>query len=118
MLNVCATKVDRENLLSLDNPNYPDIIRKYSYLQGVQMEETATKDQLPIHVILGANEYTKIKVAGYQKAGNVGEPVAEKTRFGWTIMTTGAEVNTQTMLFTQTTSSDYEELCRLDVLEL
>ena len=30
------------------------------------MEETDTKELLPIHVILGANEYTKIKMAGYQ----------------------------------------------------
>ena len=50
------------------------------------MEETDTKELLPIHVILGANEYTKIRTAGYQRAGAVGEPMAEQTRFGWTIM--------------------------------
>ena len=82
------------------------------------MEETATKEKLPIHVILGVNEYTKIKMAGSQRARNIGEPIAEKTRFGWTIMTTGAEADLEPMLLTQTASSDYEKLCRLDVLGL
>ena len=50
------------------------------------MEETDTKELLPIYVILEANENTKIKMADYQRAGAVGEPMAEQTRFGWTIM--------------------------------
>ena len=33
------------------------------------MEETDKKELLPIHVILGANEYTRIKMAGYQRTG-------------------------------------------------
>ena len=45
------------------------------------MEETDTKELLPIHVILGANEYTKTKMAAYQCAGAVGKPIAEQTRF-------------------------------------
>ena len=80
------------------------------------MEETDTKELLPIHVILGANEYTKIRTAGYQRAGAVGEPMAEQTRFGWTIMSSGAEVDSQNMFLTQTSIGDYEELCRMDVL--
>ena len=40
------------------------------------MEETDTKELLAIHVILGVNKYTKIKMAaGYQRAGAVGEPI-------------------------------------------
>ena len=57
------------------------------------MEETDNKGILPIHVILGANEYTKIKMAGYQRVREIGEPIAEQTRFGWTIMSSGAEVD-------------------------
>jgi len=116
VLPVCATKVDHKELLSLENPNYPDIIKKYPYLEGVLMEDTATKPLLPIHVILGVNEYTKIRMSGCQRAGEMGEPVAEQTRFGWTIMTTGAEAELQNMFLTQTAVEDYEELCRLDVL--
>jgi len=79
VLPVSATKVDRKELLSLDNPNYPELLRRYPYLKGINMEETSVKPELPIHVILGANEYTKIKMAGYQRAGKMGEPVAEQT---------------------------------------
>ena len=82
------------------------------------MEETDTKKILPIHVILGANEYTKINMAGYQRVGEIGEPIAEQTRFGWTIMSSGAEVDIENMFLTQTSAADYEELCRLDVLGL
>ena len=82
------------------------------------MEQTDTKKILSIHVILGANEYTKIKMAGYQRVGKTEEPIAEQTKFGWTIMSSGAEVDLQNMFLTQTSVADYEELCRLDVLEL
>ena len=48
----------------------------------------------------------------------MGEAIAEQTRFGWTIMTSGAEVDSQNMLLTQTSIGDYEELSRMDVLGL
>ena len=96
------------------------MIRRYGHLQGMVMEDTDNRDELPVHVILGASEYTKIKTASNQKVGRIGEPVAEKTRFGWTIMTSGAEdVDVGTKIFlTQTSVTDYDELCRLDVLGL
>ena len=47
-----------------------------------------------------------------------GEPIAEQTRFGWTIMYSGAEVDIGNMFLTQTSVAEYEELCRLDVLGL
>ena len=60
----------------------------------------------------------KIRMAGYQRTGAVGEPTAEQTRFGWTIMLSGAEVDSQNMFLTQTSIGDYKELCRMDVLGL
>ena len=47
-----------------------------------------------------------------------GEPIAEKTRFGWTVMSPGQEVDLSNMFLTQTSVADYEDLCRLDVLGL
>ena len=115
-----VTKVDRKELLTVQNPMYNDMIRRYGHLQGVVMEDTDNRDGLPVHVILGASEHTKMKTASNQKVGRIGEPVAEKTRFGWTIMTSGAEdVDVGTKIFlTQTSVTDYDELCRLDVLGL
>lgn len=57
-------------------------------------------------------------MAGYQCAGAVGEPIAEQIRFRWTIMSSGAEVDSQNMFLTQTSIGDYEELCCMDVLGL
>ena len=57
-------------------------------------------------------------MAGYQRVGEIGEPIAEQTRFGWTIMSSGAEVDIENMFLTETSVTDSEELCRLDVLGL
>ena len=46
------------------------------------------------------------------------EPVAELTRLRWFIMSPGKEFDRKKMLLTQTNQSDYEQLCRLDVLGL
>ena len=117
-LNVEVTKVDRGVLLSLDNPKYERLTRHYSHLQGVEMEDNDKKAQLPVHLILGASEYTQIKTRTSPKIGNPGEPIAELTQLGWTIMSPGKEVDLANMLLTQTSVADYEDLCRLDVLGL
>ena len=52
------------------------------------------------------------------RIGKPGEPIAELTRLGWTIMSPGNEPDLTNMFLTQTSVTDYEELCRLDVLGL
>ena len=42
----------------------------------------------------------------------------EKTKFGWTIMSAGKEVNVNEIFAMQTSSTDYDNVCRLDVLGL
>ena len=69
-------------------------------------------------MILGAGDYSKIKTASKPRVGSPGEPVAELTKFGLTIMSPGEEVNLNKMLLTQVHRDDYEQLCRLDVLGL
>ena len=44
------------------------------------------KPFLPVHLILGASDYRTIKTAEPPRVGQLGEPVAEKTKFGWTII--------------------------------
>jgi hypothetical protein len=48
-----VTKVNCGMLLTLDNPNYPDLIKQYDHLNGVTMNDTDTKQELPVHLILG-----------------------------------------------------------------
>lgn len=103
----------------LDNPNYKDIINSYPNLKGVTMNDTDTKAQLPVHLILGASEYAKIKTNIPAKIGTTGQPIAELTRFGWTIMSPGKECfNVTNMLLAQTSRTEYEELCLQYVLGL
>lgn len=52
------------------------------------------------------------------RVGQPGEPIPELTRIGWTVMSPGKEVDSTPMFLTQTSSFDYENLCRLDVLGL
>ena len=76
------------------------------------------KPFLPVHLILEASDYAAIKTAEPPRVGQLGEPVAERTKFGWTIMSSGKELDHSKMLLTQTSHTDYENLCRLDILGL
>ena len=82
------------------------------------MDDNDTKDKLLIHVILGISEYARIKTCSKPLVGGPGEPVAEETKLGWSIMSPRAEFDKGTMLFTQTSRADFEDLCRLDILGL
>ena len=113
-----VTRVERGELLSLDNPKYKEIIASNSHLQGISMEDHDEKERLPVHLIIGSGDYSKIKTATKPRVGTPGEPVAELTKFGWTIMSPGEEVNLNPMFLTQVHRENYEQLCRLDVLGL
>ena len=112
------TKVEKPCLMELPNPHYDSLIKKYPHLGGVKMIDDDQKDQLPIHVVLGACDYARIKTKCAQRVGSPGDPVAEKTSFGWTMMSPRVESDSNKMLLTQTSTGDYENLCRLDVLGL
>lgn len=92
-----ATRVDRAELSSVENPNYKEI-SKYRYLS-----------LLAVHVILGASDNAKIKTPEFQRTGTIGEPVAEYTLFEWTTMSPK---------LAQTVSNDYEQLYWMDILGL
>ena len=111
-----VSKVEKNVLLSLANPNYEGMIRKFSHLKGIKMTETDTKSELPVHLVLGASEYSRIKTSVPPKIGSIGEPVAEYTQFGWTINSPGTELDLSNLYLTRSTDEDYNRLCSLDVL--
>ena len=80
------------------------------------MNNTDTKSSLPIHLILGASEYSKIKVQRLLRIGQPGEPIAELTRLRWVIISPGRELDVTKIMLTRTTTHDYDQLCNLDVL--
>ena len=50
------SQVDKSVLLTVPNPNFEELIHKYSHLKGVVMDDNDKKSELPIHVILGVRE--------------------------------------------------------------
>ena len=68
--------------------------------------------------MLGASEYARVKTSTSPKIASSGQPVAEKTTLGWTIMSPGHEHEASTTFLTQSTSVDFEQLSRLDILGL
>ena len=117
-LEADVTKIAKQQLLLLPNPRYDEVLEKYQHLDGVVIEDDDPKEQLPIHIILGVGEYAKMKTSSSQKVGVPGEPVAELTKFGWILVSPGQGVDLSQMFLTQTSSVEYEELCRMDVLGL
>ena len=53
-----VNKVDKGVLLSVPNPRYAEKINQYPHLEGVVMDDKDSKPVLPIHLILGASEYS------------------------------------------------------------
>ena len=88
-----VSKVEKETLLSLPNPNY----------------EAG-------HLIFGTSDYTKIKVQVMPRVRQPGNPVAELTHFGWVLMSPGKEVETKILMRAKTVIDHGENLYRLDVL--
>ena len=117
-MNIELTKVHKPQLLTLDNPNYATLLSKYSHLKGLKIEDNDSRPEIPIHVVLGASEYVTIKTGTAQRVGKPGQPVAEKTLLGWTLMSPGREDVGSPVLLTQAALVDYEQLCSLDVLGL
>ena len=115
-LNLDVSKVNRKELLTVPNPNYGEMTKKFSHLKGVYMEERSDKEELPIHLIIGASDYAKIKTPTKPRVGKPGEPVAEFTGFGWTIMSPGYEIESNNMFFAKSALADFDRLCSLDVL--
>ena len=65
------------------------------------MNNRDKKALLPVHLILGASDMSRIKTAVPARVGEDGMPIADKTTLGWT-----------------TTQEDYIHLCSLNVLGL
>ena len=72
-----VTKVDKEELLFMENPKYQEVIARNPHLSGVVMNDVDTKSRLPVHIILGAGDFAKLKTESVPKIGEPGQPVAE-----------------------------------------
>ena len=117
-LDVSVTKIDKRELLLLENPCYEKVLAEHSHLRRVHMDDDDRKSQLPVHLILGANNFSKICSGERLRVGRRGDPVAEFMRFGWVLMSPGAETDLSSVYLAVNSTADYERLCVLDVLGL
>lgn len=102
----------------LENPWYAERIANNSHLIGVELDDQSLDRHLPVHIILGANEYAKIRTSTQPRVGRRGKPGAKFTRFGWALMALGIEDDLSAAFLAVDAASDYEKLCTLDVLGL
>ena len=47
VLPVCLTKIEQRELLTLESPNYPEMLERYPHLKGVRMEELTQRNSFP-----------------------------------------------------------------------
>ena len=99
-------------------PSLQEARRETPHLKGVTMDDNDERPRLPVHIILGNSECPRMSTTEPQRVGREWDPVASYTKLGWTITSPGREIDTTSMLLTQTSRVDYEELCKLDVLGL
>ena len=109
-IGIKINKLEKEVLLELPNPNYPEIQKSYNHLKDIIINDTDTKKELPVHVILGAEDYTKIKTQERARVGQLREPIAKLTKLGWLVISPGQETSVTKMLFSKTSVHDYENL--------
>ena len=53
-----VTQVDRDVIMNIPNPQYQDVLKKYSHLKGVKIIDEDTRKELPVQIILGASDYS------------------------------------------------------------
>jgi hypothetical protein len=120
-LQIECINAERPLITQLQNPQIKKIKEKQPRMQQlVFTEEESTDEYLPVHILLGVNDFKRIRL---QEAPVIGrhpqDPLAEMTKLGW-IMYGGRTERSGTELchFTMTGQQEFEKLCSLDVLGL
>ena len=72
------------------------------------MDDYDDKELLPVHIILGANEYAKIRANENLRVGQTGEPVAKHTKLGWSLMSPGEDDKRALGCLAVNSTTDYQ----------
>ena len=67
-VQVDLIKVNKRQLLSIDNPHYNILVDTYPNVKGVP--------HILVHVVLGGGDYARIKTGSCPRVGKEGEPIA------------------------------------------
>ena len=79
-------KLEKSVPIELPNPKYLELKNRSQHLKDLEINDNDPKTVLPVHIIIGVNNYTKIKTQGRSRVGLKGEPVAELTKLGWVVV--------------------------------
>ena len=63
--------------MAVKNPKYRKLLEKHEYLKGPVFGDGDERSQVPVHVVLGVNEYAAIKTT------------TGRTKLGWTVLLPG-----------------------------
>ena len=67
-----VSKVDRLVFISLTNPNNQSLCMECNHLKDITVNNKDTKSLLPVHIVLGASEYARIKTKTPPRMGKPG----------------------------------------------
>ena len=65
------------------------------------------KDQLPVHIILGASDYTKILTSEKARMSQLGEQIFELPKLGWVVISSGLKDVETKMMLSKTSTHSY-----------
>ena len=107
----------------LPNPKVKELKKKYRRFRNFRFcDEDSEEDKLPIHIILGAADYQRIRtteppVLGPNPDVDLG---AEYTMLGWTLSgkTVEIDADSEKLFLTLTPQNEFERMCSLEVLGL
>ena len=112
---------EKDVLTYLPNPNVTALKKQYGRLRRLNFSEEETRDEsMPVHIILGAADYQRIRTTEplILGADPDKDPGAEFTMLGWTIY--GRQLMTESgaekQFFLKSGQEEFEKLCSLDVL--
>ena len=109
-------KAEKSFPLKLPNPEYQNLPNSCQHLKDIKTNEQDKKRELPVYVILGMNDYTRIKIQERPRLGLSGETTVELTKLVPVVLSPGKENASTNILFSKTSLHDYENLCSLDCL--
>ena len=121
-LSIECINAERDLITHLPNPQIRKMKKDERWLQGLLLaEEESQERELPVHILLGVRDYTRIKDGKRPVMGKDSDaPIAESTRFGWVI--SGGNLKKHGREFCQfrreTVQHEFEQLCSIDVLGL
>ena len=82
----CTTEaVTLSKLTSVRNVRQKILKERYQHLKDLEFSDVSDEEELDVHVIQGLEDLCKLRT-GKMVWGESGEPVAEQTKLGWTLL--------------------------------